>query len=238
MILWRTRSKLVFSKRRKESKGEHLLDTRSKPWPIWRGRTASINASTRKVLLFLLTLTPHLTFWLLKRDWCFFATQSKTPAFPRAVKWQEALRRAMCFASDRTLCPTTRSTEGKHCSPPLSISEPKGIKGTSPALGSEANRQKQFSTQLKIKLHNALPLELQTSERCRVQKATRQFHRREIHPGLLKMKTSLMAKGQQAHRGPFSWALVARGSMMCLWSGTATLLFFSWPSQLIFWFFS
>lgn len=77
------------------------------------------------------------------------------------------------------------------CSPPLSISERKGIKGTSPALGSEANRQKQFSTQLKIKLHNALPLELQTSERCRVQKATRHFHGREIHPGLLKMKTAV-----------------------------------------------
>lgn len=64
VILWRTRSKLVFSKRRKESKGEHLLDTCSKPWPIWRGGTASINASTHPEEKCFCSYWPSLHIWL------------------------------------------------------------------------------------------------------------------------------------------------------------------------------
>lgn len=171
MSFWSNRSKFLFGRRCKESKGEHLLDTSSNHRPIWKVRTGAISASTHtEGKCFCSYWDPHHIQHFDPRAETGIYLQPRVKPQPSweqwGVCWQETLRRVMCFALDHTLYNYKQHREDKHCSPPLWIQEPKGIRGTLPASGSKANKQKQFSKQLKIKLCNVLPLELQTSEGC------------------------------------------------------------------------
>lgn len=171
MPFWKNRSKYLFGRRCKESKGEHLLDSGSNCRPIWKGRTGAISASTHtEAKCFCSCWHPHhiqhFDSWAETGIYLQLRVKPQLPWEQQGVCWQETLKRVMYFALDHTLYNYKQHRGGEHCSPLLSIQELKGIKWTLPASGSKANKPKQFSKQLKIKLCNTLPLELQTSEGC------------------------------------------------------------------------